>query len=55
MSTSNTRVNNCAQRMRPCALLVGVLAQSLVCAGAVAVSGTSAIAFRSFAFVDSTQ
>ena len=53
MSILKTRFNNCAQRMRPFALLVGVWAQSLACAGAVAV-GTGTTALRSFAFGAST-
>ena len=48
------RFNNCAQRMRPCALPAGVWAQSSACAGAVITGGTATTAFRSFAFGAST-
>ena len=48
------RFNNCAQRMRPCALPAGVWAQSSACAGAVITGGTGTTAFRSFAFGAST-
>ena len=48
------RFNNCAQRMRPCALPAGVWAQSSACAGAVITGGTGTTALRSFAFGAST-
>ena len=56
MSISNTRFNNCAQRMRPFALPARVWSPSPACmgAGALAVGGTGTTAFRSFAFGAST-
>jgi len=54
MSISNTRFNNCAQHMRPFALPTGRWAQSLACAGTVAVGGTGTTALRGFAFGAST-
>ena len=58
MSISNTRFNNCAQRMRPFALPTGRWAQSPACmgAGALAVggTGTGTTALRSVAFGAST-
>ena len=54
ISISNTRFNNCAQRMRPFALPTGRWAQSPAWAGAVAVGGTGTTALRSVAFGAST-
>ena len=54
ISMSNTRLSNCAQRMRAFALPAGVWAQSPACAGAVGVVGSGTTVFRSFAFGAST-
>ena len=55
VAMSFPRFNNCAQRMRLCALPAGLVAPSPSCAGvATAVGGTGTTALRSFAFGAST-